>query len=84
MPSMHQNIWKSDEDSPGFLFFAGACLFTEPAGCCVGDVSGNVHPATPVLLLRAVPNPVRHGHAGGKAHGDVCVAAVWALRLAGC
>lgn len=53
--------------------------------CCAGDVPGNVHPAMPVLLLlRAVPNPVRHGRAGDKAHGVVCVAAVWALRLAGC
>lgn len=24
MLSIHQNIWKGDEDSPGFLFFAGA------------------------------------------------------------
>lgn len=57
-------------------------MFTAPAVC--GDVSGKVHPAMPVLLLRAVPNLIRHSHAGGKAHKDVCVAAVWALRLAGC
>lgn len=24
MLSIHQNVWKGDEDSPGFLFFAGA------------------------------------------------------------
>lgn len=75
---MHQNIWKGDENSPGFLFFADAPVCSQQQQ---GNVSENVHPAIPVLLLRAVPNPVRYGHAGGKAHGDVCVAA---LRLAGC
>lgn len=64
--------------------FSFAPVCSQHQQCAVLWMSANVHPAMPVLLLRAVPNLVRHGHAGGKAHGDVCVAAVWALRLAGC